>query len=681
MRLCINPHCAKLDHPNNDNNRFCQSCGSDLLLQGRYQVMRLLSDKSGFGKIYEADEGGTPKILKVLKEYFNNNSKVVELFQQEAAVLKKLNHPGVPKVDVDGYFRFQAKNSLTLHCIIMEKIDGHNLEEWLQQHGNNPISEQQAIGWLKQLTEILHLVHQNQWFHRDIKPPNIMLRPDGRLVLIDFGTAREATITYIAKLGGGHSITRVDSPGYTPPEQANGQAVPQSDFFALGRTFVYLLTAKNPSDFYDANNDVLRWQEAANISTLLADFIDKLMAPRPGDRPPNTEVLLQQIGEIERKLIQPVKTPQMATTLGIFTSPLFLKTPQMATTSSIPKTPSFPLAARNKLLVGGVILTGLGGLLGVLMYGQLTFNSDPISLVISQSYLKNTLQGHSGFVYSVAISPDGQTLVSGSDDKTIKIWNLASGKLIRTLQGNSHQINSVAISPDGQTLVSGSDDYKIKIWNLASGKLIRTLQGHSDDVETVAISPDGQTLVSGSGDKTIKIWNLASGKLIRTLKSRSFSVETVAISPDGQTLVSGSLDNTIKIWNLASGKLIRTLEGHSAYVTSVAISPDGQTLVSGSGDDTIKIWNLASGKLISTLQGHSDDVETVAISPDGQTLVSGSDSGDKTIKIWNLASGNSIRTLKGHSSGVLSVAISADGQTLVSGGRRDNTIKIWRMPR
>ena len=650
-----------------------------MLLQGRYQVMRLLSDKSGFGKIYEADEGGTPKILKVLKEYFNNNSKVVELFQQEAAVLKKLNHPGVPKVDVDGYFRFQTINSLTLHCIIMEKIDGHNLEEWLQQQGNNPISEQQAIGWLKQLAEILHLVHQNQWFHRDIKPPNIMLRPDGRLVLIDFGTAREATITYIAKLGGGHSITRVDSPGYTPPEQANGQAVPQSDFFALGRTFVYLLTAKNPSDFYDANNDVLRWQQAANISTLLADFIDNLMAPRPGDRPLNTQVLLQRIGEIEQNLIKPVATPQMAATSSIPKTPVFLKTPQRTTTSSIPKTPSFPLAARNKLLMRRVILTAVGGLLGVQgvqMYCQLTFNSDPISLVISQSYLKNTLKADFQAVSSVAISPDGQNLVSGNQDKTIKIWNLASGKLIRTLEGHSSIVNCVAISADGQTLVSGSLDNTIKIWNLASGKLIRTLEGHSSSVASVAISPDGQTLVSGSAN-TIKIWNLASGKLIRTLKGYSGGVFSVAISPDGQTLGSGSSDNTIKIWDLASGNLIRTLEGHSSSVFSVAISPDGQTLGSGSLDNTIKIWNLASGNLIRTLEGHSSSVNSVAISPDGKTLVSGSN--DDTIKIWNLESGNLIRTLNSHSNVVYSVAISPDGQTLVSGNYK--TIKIWRLPR
>lgn len=300
MSLCINPICPKPDHPHNNNNRHCQSCGSELFLEGRYRVMQLLSDNSGFGKIYIAEEQGNLKILKVLKEHLNNNAKAVELFEKEAKVLAQLKHPGIPKVD--GYFQYQTRNGLILHCIVMEKIEGLNLEEWLKQQGNHPISEQQAVAWLKQLIEILDLVHEKQYFHRDIKPANIMLRGDGQLVLIDFGTARESTYTYLAKLGAGNKITAVVSAGYTPTEQMNFQAVPQSDFFALGRTFVHLLTGKHPLKFYDAHNDVFRWRDAANISPILADFIDNLMAQKPGDRPQNTRVILQSIKELEHKI-------------------------------------------------------------------------------------------------------------------------------------------------------------------------------------------------------------------------------------------------------------------------------------------------------------------------------------------------------------------------------------------
>jgi len=245
MSLCINPHCRKPDDPDNTRNRFCENCGSDLLLHGRYRVTRLLSDKSGFGIIYESDEQGTAEILKVLKENLNSDAKAVELFKQEADVLGQLSHPGIPKVD--GYFPYQTRNGPPLHCIVMEKIEGSNLEEWMEARGNRPISQEQAIAWLTQLAVILKLVHDKHYLHRDIKPSNVMLRPNGQLVLIDFGTAREVTRTYLAKLGSGQGITAIVSSGYTPPEQANGEARVQSDFFALGRTFVFLLTGQYPN--------------------------------------------------------------------------------------------------------------------------------------------------------------------------------------------------------------------------------------------------------------------------------------------------------------------------------------------------------------------------------------------------------------------------------------------------
>jgi WD domain, G-beta repeat len=286
-----------------------------------------------------------------------------------------------------------------------------------------------------------------------------------------------------------------------------------------------------------------------------------------------------------------------------------------------------------------------------------------------------TFTAHFQTVNSVAISPDGQTLVSGSFDNTIKIWQLSTGRELHTLTGHSMSVNSVPISPDGQTLVSSSDDKTIKIWQLSTGRELHTLTGHSSNVRSVAISPDGQTLVSGSY-KEIKIWQLSTGQELRSLTGNFSEVRSVAISPDGQTFVSGSYDKTIKIWQLSTGQELRTLTGHTDCVYSVAISPDGQTLVSGSFDNTIKIWQLSTGQELRTLTGHSDLVISLAISPDGQTLVSGSY--DKTIKIWQLSTGQELRTLTGHSSHVQSLAISPDGQILVSGSG-DKTIKIWRV--
>ncbi|MEH1794450.1 WD40 repeat domain-containing protein [Nostoc sp.] len=287
------------------------------------------------------------------------------------------------------------------------------------------------------------------------------------------------------------------------------------------------------------------------------------------------------------------------------------------------------------------------------------------------------LMGHSLIVFSVSFSPDGKTLASGSWDKTIKLWNLETGKEIRTLTGHSLIVNSVSFSPDGKTLASSSADKTIKLWNLETGKEIRALTGHSNYVASVSFSPDGKTLASGSADKTIKLWNLETGKEIRALTGHSSVVNSVSFSPDGKTLASGSDDNTIKFWNLETGKEIRTLTGHSNYVASVSFSPDGKTLASGSADKTIKLWNLETGKEIHTLTGHSSVVFSVSFSPDGKTLASGS--GDKTIKLWNLETGKEIHTLTGHSNAVFSVSFSPDGKTLASGSA-DNTIKLWNIP-
>ncbi|KAA8628623.1 hypothetical protein SMACR_09419 [Sordaria macrospora] len=211
-----------------------------------------------------------------------------------------------------------------------------------------------------------------------------------------------------------------------------------------------------------------------------------------------------------------------------------------------------------------------------------------------------TLEGHSNVVCSVAFSPDGQRLASGAGDRTIKIWDAASGSCLQILEGHSNGVCSVAFSPDGQRLASGADDCTIKIWDAASGSCLQTLEGHSNVVCSVAFSPDGQRLASGAGDRTIKIWDAASGSCLQTLEGHSNVVFSVAFSPDGQRLASGAADHTINIWDAASGSCLQTLEDHSNSVQSVAFSPDGQRLASGADDDTIKIWDAASGSCLQT---------------------------------------------------------------------------------
>lgn len=287
-----------------------------------------------------------------------------------------------------------------------------------------------------------------------------------------------------------------------------------------------------------------------------------------------------------------------------------------------------------------------------------------------------TLKGHSGSVNTIAISPDGQTLASGSQDRTVSLWNLKTGKRIFTFFGQAGEVSTVAISPDGKMLVAGGFDNKISSWQIETRELMGSFfylnspYSHSGFVSSVAFSRDRRILASASGDKTIRLWGGYTGEFKRTLNGHSDTIWSIAITPDNQTLVSGSADKTIRIWSLDRLAQPRILSGHSSWVTSIAISPDGNSLASGSTDGTIKFWNLHSGELLRTIDSQSTEIFSVAMTPDGQILASGS---MKEVKLWNIYTGELIQTLPGCSP----VAFTPDGQTLISGGN-NGTIKIWR---
>ena len=260
----------------------------------------------------------------------------------------------------------------------------------------------------------------------------------------------------------------------------------------------------------------------------------------------------------------------------------------------------------------------------------------------SRPSLIRTFTGHRAAVWSVAFSPDGRTALSGSEDKTLKLWEIAAGNELRTFTGHSGPVLSVTFSPDGRTALSSSADETVRLWEVATGKELRSFTGHSNKISSVAFSPDGHTALSGSHDGTLKLWDVATGAELRTfggrlsralggLLSRVFSV---AFSPDGHTALFGSRDLTLTLWEMATGNELRTLTGHSNMINSVAFSSDGRSALSASEDKTLKLWEVATGMELRTFTGHLDAVHSVAFSPDGRTALSSSR--DRTLKLWDL---------------------------------------------
>lgn len=299
----------------------------------------------------------------------------------------------------------------------------------------------------------------------------------------------------------------------------------------------------------------------------------------------------------------------------------------------------------------------------------------------TQIYAINFIQqGHTDSVNSVSFSPDGKKIVSGSDDETIRIWDIGTGLQICKLS-TGHCVDSVSFSPDGKKIVSGGWEDAIHIWDTDTGLQIGALST-GDWINSVSFSSDGKKIVSVSGNKTIRIWDAETGLQIGKL-STGDQVRLVSFSPDGKKIVSVSVDSTIRILDVETGSQICGLSTEDE-VSSISFSSNGKKIVSGSSDGTIRIWDINTGAQIGKpLTGHEGAVNSVSFSPDGKRIVSGSN--DKTIRIWDAVTGMQLgKPLTGHAAYdnyadyVNSVSFSPDGTKIVSRSY-DNTIRIWNV--
>jgi uncharacterized protein with WD repeat len=322
----------------------------------------------------------------------------------------------------------------------------------------------------------------------------------------------------------------------------------------------------------------------------------------------------------------------------------------------------------RSLLVGALLLV----LLCAKAASCQTADTHASALKVQPRQARATLKGHSHYVHAVAFSPDGKTLATTSSDRTVKLWDVATGKQMGGHAAHTAVVTSVAFSPDGKTLASAAWDLSVQLWDVAGGKISADLRGHADGINAIAFSPDGKLLASASADSTVKLWDVASGKERASLKAAGD--RAVAFSPDGKLLASAGWEKKIKLWDVATAANIAAFAGHNGGINTVCFSPDGAILASGSDDHTVKLWEVATVRERATLQRHDGWVFAVAFSPDGRTLACASY--DKTVTLWEVATRNLRRTLTGHTHAARAVAFSPDGKTLASTSM-DETVKLW----
>jgi WD40 repeat protein/energy-coupling factor transporter ATP-binding protein EcfA2 len=284
------------------------------------------------------------------------------------------------------------------------------------------------------------------------------------------------------------------------------------------------------------------------------------------------------------------------------------------------------------------------------------------------------LEGHTAPVTGADFSPDGQRIVTASWDHTARVWDASTGQLLTILQGHTDIVRVAKFSPDGQRVVTASDDQTARVWAVNTGQQLAVLQGHADKVTDLDIRPDGQRIVTASNDETARVWDAHTGQQLTVLRGHTAAVTGADFSPDGQRILTASDDQTARVWDADSGQQVAALVGHTYGLTAAGFSPDGQRVVTSSGDRTARIWEASSGRLLAILQGHADTVAGAAFSPDGQRIVTAG--WDGSARLWNANTGELLIVLLGHTRGVTTAFFSPDGQRIVTASD-DDTARVW----
>lgn len=288
-----------------------------------------------------------------------------------------------------------------------------------------------------------------------------------------------------------------------------------------------------------------------------------------------------------------------------------------------------------------------------------------------------SFEGHTGGVVALAYTPNGKQIVTGSGDKTAKLWDITTGTEIRRFEGHTSGITSLAISPDGKHLLTGSRDSLLKLWDIKTGEEVKCFEGHESSIYSVTFSPDGQMALSGSLDSKAKLWDIKTEKEIKSFDKHLDYVQAVAFSPDGTKILTGSKDKLARLWDIQTGKELKSFKGHEDGIYAVAFAPDGKQILTSSWDATAKLWDIGTENEIKSFVGHTAKLTSGVFSPNGKCILTAS--WDKEARLWDIESGNTILSFKGHTDTIYDAIFSPNGKEILTASW-DKTAKLWQLP-
>jgi WD40 repeat protein len=657
---------------------------------GHYEVLEVVG-RGGMGVVLRAFDEVLHRVvaIKVLAAPLAAGASARKRFLREARAAAAVSHDNVVTIHA-------VEEGAGVPHLVMQYVAGMSLQDKLDREGPPELREVLRIGL--QAAAGLAAAHAHGIVHRDVKPANVLLENGvERVKLTDFGLARAADDASLTQSG-----VIAGTPLYMSPEQAEGRAVDhRSDLFSLGSVLYALCTGRPPFRADTATAVLRRVCESTprpirevnpDVPTWLCDVISKLHAKDPSERFQSAAEVAALLGEHLARLQRPDTSPERRKEEG------GRRNQQPAAFhSSVFFHPSSFLLHPFKvllLLLAGLGLTEATGITRITarVIHILTTDAlhrEPLESSAEQAGEVRRFEGHTNWVISVALSPDGRRALSASHDRTVRLWNVETGEELRRMATGGGWVEAVAFSPDGRRAVSGHEDGVVRMWEVETGQELKRFGGQKAGVRSVAFSPDGRHVLSGGKDATVRLWDAESGEELRRFEGHTDLVESVAFSRDGRRALSGSWDRTVRLWDVSTAEEIRRFVGSTSGVEGVAFSPNGEWALSGGGDGTVRLWNMATGREVRRFEGHTEAVNAVAFSPDGLRVLSAGQDG--TVRLWDVESGRELQTFRGHRDWVHGVACSADGRYVLSGGgggkvdgkvvRGDDfSLRLWRLP-